>query len=69
MSLNSLCFQGPNLTSKIFDILIRFRQFPYAVTADIAAMYNQVRIPPRDRDALRFLWTDGDVQPSPYIST
>ena len=24
-------------------------------------MYNQVRISPRDRDALRFLWTDGGV--------
>ena len=61
ISLNNLCLQGPNLTSKIFDILIRFRQFLYAVTADITAMYNQVRIPPSDRDALRFLWTDGGV--------
>ena len=60
ISLNSLCFQGPNLTSKLFDILIRFRQFPPALMADIKAMYNQVRVPLSDRDALRFLWIRND---------
>ena len=30
---------------------------PYA---DIEAMYNQVKIPEADRDALRFLWYEGD---------
>ena len=63
VSLNSLSLQGPNITSKLFDILIRFRQFPYALMADIVAMYNQVRVPPNDRDALRFLWMkDGGIQ-------
>ena len=30
------------------------------MTADITAMYNQVRVPQDDRDALRFLWFKGD---------
>ena len=48
--------QGPKLTCDLFDILIRFRQLKYAVMGDIRHMYNQVRIPTNDRDALCFLW-------------
>ena len=58
ISLNSVCFQGPNLTSKLFDILIRFRQYPHALMADIKAMYHQVRVPLSDRDALRWIRND-----------
>ena len=54
VSLNSLCLQGPDLSCKLFDVLIRFREFPFALMADITAMYNQIKIPTRDRDALRF---------------
>ena len=61
ISLNSLCLQGPNLTCKLFDVLIRFRRYPHALTSDITSMYNQVMIPSSDRDALRFLWTEGDA--------
>ena len=63
ISLNGSCYQGPNLTSKLYDVLLRFRQHHSAVMADIAAMYNQVKIPIHDRDALRFLWIrDGHIQ-------
>ena len=31
----------------------------YAITADIVAMYLQVRIPEKDRNTLRFLWQIG----------
>ncbi|XP_068207466.1 uncharacterized protein [Palaemon carinicauda] len=34
----------------------RFREHAYAVIADIEAMYYQVVIPKKDRDALRFIW-------------
>ena len=30
----------------------------HAVTADIEAMYHQVKIPTKDRNALRFLWQE-----------
>ena len=55
-SLNSSCLQGPKFTSDLFDVLLRFRQYNYAIMADIQHMYNQVRIPESDRDSLRFLW-------------
>ena len=61
-SLNNSTSQGPKLTCDLFDILIRFRQFKHAVMGDIRHMYNQVRIPTSDRDALRFLWyIDGNL--------
>ena len=60
ISLNGSCYQGPNLTAKIFDILLRFRQYSHAVMGDIKSMYNQIRIPVYDRDELRFLWVRND---------
>ena len=55
-SLNDRCLRGPDLINSLFDVLLKFRLYHYAIQADIQAMYNQVKIPPKDRDALRFLW-------------
>ncbi|XP_076069969.1 uncharacterized protein LOC143041796 [Oratosquilla oratoria] len=60
VSLNSQCLQGPDLNNKLIHVLLRFRQHHYAITADIEAMYHQVKIPISDRDALRFLWYVSD---------
>ncbi len=57
-SLNDKAYQGPDLNNKLLNVLLRFRENTIAITADIEAMYNQVRIPSSDRDALRFLWVD-----------
>ena len=40
-------------------VLLRFRQYRYAITADIEAMYLQVRIPEKDCNTLRFMWQIG----------
>ena len=58
-SLNDRCLQGPDLLNRLLHILLRFRQHRYAIQADVEAMYNQVRIPDEDKDALRFLWYEG----------
>ena len=55
-NLNDRCLQGPDLVNKLIHVLLRFRLHQYAIQADVEAMYNQIRIPPCDRDALRFLW-------------
>ena len=60
ISLNGSCYQGPNLTAKIFNVLLRFRLYSHAVMGYIKSMYNQIRIPVYDRDALRFLWVRND---------
>ena len=55
-----MVFQGPDLTNKLIGVLLRFRERPVAMIADVQAMYHQVRVTPKHRDALRFLWYDGD---------
>ena len=57
-SLNNKCHQGPDYINRLLSVLLRFRQHSYAVTADVQAMYYQVKIPPEQRDSLRFLWYD-----------
>jgi hypothetical protein len=68
-SLNDSCFAGPDLNNRLTDVLLRFRQFPYAFTADVQSMYHQVIIPESDRDALRFLWPDPTGQIKTYRMT
>ena len=43
-------------TTALVGVLTRFREWPYAVTADIEGMFNQVNVAPADRAYLRFLW-------------
>ena len=57
-SLNDKALRGPDLNNKLSHVLLRLRENPYAFTADVEAMYNQVKVPEADRDALRFLWFD-----------
>ena len=65
-SLNDHIHQGPDLTNKLLGILLKFRQEPIALTADIEGMFYQVRVTPQERDLLWFLWwEDGDPDKSP----
>ena len=57
-SLNNALLTGPDLLQSLIHILIRFRQFKYAVSADIEGMFLQVGVIPRDRPSLRFLWRE-----------
>lgn len=56
VSLNSQLLQGPNLTSSLIGILMRFRQERVAIMADIQAMFHQVKVAEKHVDFLRFLW-------------
>ena len=64
-SLNEELLRGPDLINNLVGVLVRFRQDPVALIADIKSMFHQVRVIPEDTDALRFLWTDGDLQNPP----
>ena len=65
-SLNDHLLTGPDLSSHLLGVLMRFREQPVAFMADIEAMFYQVRIPDSDSDFLRFLWwTDGDLTKDP----
>jgi len=47
-------------------VLIQFRKERVAIVSDIEAMFHQVRVDPKDHDALSFIWwPDGDMSQSP----
>ena len=62
--LNTVVRSGPDLMNRLVGVLLRFREKPVALTADVKEMYHQVFVAEKDRDALRFLWPDesGEVQ-------
>ena len=65
-SLNDQLLQGPDLTNNLTGVLLRFRQEPVALMADVEQMFHQVRVTPDDCHALRFLrWEDGDLSKNP----
>ena len=52
--------QGPDLTNRIVGVLSRFRQETVGLTSDLQSVSShQVRLEPKDCDALRFLWWPG----------
>ena len=56
MSLNQALHIGPTLHPTLGEILIKFRTYPIAVTADISKMYREVSLSATDKDLHRFLW-------------
>ena len=56
---------GPKLHDDLINILVRFRFFKIALSADVAKMYWQVELDKADRDFHRILWrfiADGPVE-------
>ena len=55
-SLNDKLLTGPDLLQNLVGIIFRFREHQIALTADIEAMFLQVKVPPQECRVLRFLW-------------
>ena len=49
---------GHDLLQNLIYVFLRFRQQPYAVSADIEGMFLQVGVLPSDQPSLRFLWRE-----------
>ena len=58
LSLNECLYSGPNLLSKIFDILIRFHLNPIRILAYIKQTFLNVEMSNDHKDFLHFLWYD-----------
>ena len=56
LSINDCLQPGPNFIPKLFDILVKFRCYPVALTADIEKAFLTICVNEADRDMLRFLW-------------
>ena len=55
-SLNDCLEVGPSLQPMIFDILLRNRLNFLCITCDIQKAFLQIKVDPKDRDALCLLW-------------
>ena len=55
-SLNDCLETGPNFIPKLFDVLVKFRDNPVGLIADIEKAFLMVGVRKEDRDMLRFLW-------------
>ena len=60
ISLNDCMNAGPNYLPDLPALLIRFRRWQYALTADIQKAFLQVEVHKQDRDVHRFLWDVND---------
>ncbi|XP_057372209.1 uncharacterized protein LOC130693104 [Daphnia carinata] len=67
MSLNFALLKGPDLLTNLIGVLLRFRQHPMALSADIVKMFHQVRVRPQDGPALRFFYRDPGIQEPPSV--
>ncbi len=71
-SLNAQLLQGPTMTNDLLGVLLRFREGAIALKADVEGMFHQIKVLPKDYNALRFLWfPDGDLgaEPKEYMMT
>ena len=60
-SLNDCLESGPSLIPDLVEILLRFRRWNVALTADITKAFLQIGVQRPDQDVHRFLWQCGTV--------
>ena len=58
LSLNECLEAGPCLVNNLAAVLMRFRMFDVAITADISKAFLQLSLHEDDRDLTRFIWKD-----------
>ena len=62
-SLNKCLYGGPVTLEDLCGLLLRFRIYKVALTADIEKAFLQVGLQPADRDVTRFLWLKDPTKP------
>ena len=67
VSLNDCLLKGPIFNQLIFDLLVRFRSYQVAITADLEKVFLMVSVEEDDRDVLRFLWVEDVAKEPPDI--
>ncbi|XP_063618732.1 uncharacterized protein LOC134791614 [Cydia splendana] len=67
-SLNDYILSGPDLLRSLLGILLRFREWNFAVVADIQEMFLQIQMREEDQQSQLFLWrgTRRDMEPQVY---
>lgn len=63
-SWNQKLLKGSDLLTSLVGVLLRFRQFKVALSADNTEMFHQVRAREQDGPSFRFLWREpGSSEP------
>ena len=66
VSLNDQLLQGPENTSSLLGVILRFKVNSIVVAADVKRIFHQVFVLPEDHSALCYLWfPDGDLTKDP----
>ncbi|XP_064470266.1 uncharacterized protein LOC135385019 [Ornithodoros turicata] len=66
-SLNECLDKGVNLNPDTLQLLIRFRSFKIALTADIEKAFLQVQVREKDRDVFRYIWFEQQPDCGTYV--
>ena len=61
-SLNDWLLKGPDQMNDLLGILLRFRLGKIAITSDVEQMFYNFKVAEKDKDFLRFLWLDDDLE-------
>ncbi|XP_066958819.1 uncharacterized protein [Macrobrachium rosenbergii] len=61
ISLNDCLECGPSLNPDLVEVLIRFRRWKVALTADITKAFLQIKVLREDQDVHRFLWQNKGI--------
>lgn len=62
-SLNDLMCRGPNLQQDLQSLILKWRQFRYAFTADIEKMFRNIGLHPDDQKYQKIIWRNHQSQP------
>lgn len=61
-SLNDFMYTGPNLQQDLQFLIIKWRQYQYAFTADIEKMFRQIWVHSDDQALQKIIWRDNPSQ-------
>jgi hypothetical protein len=59
--INDYIMTGPSVMNELVAVVYRFQQYDYAMTGNVEEMFLQVRVPPSEKDYLRFLWYENNA--------
>ena len=62
-SLNDNLLVGPVVQSELLDIIMRFRLYAVAITADVEKMYRPIWVDRKQRDWQRIVWRKRSEEP------
>lgn len=63
ISLNETQLVGPAIQDLLVNIILRFRRFAVALSADVEKMFRQVQVDPRHRCWQQILWRESPDEP------